>query len=206
MPDALSSAPMRDPTVVISTVSAAVAARAALATLGVAWRSLREGRTTIEGLKALAAEAANETAAQKAILESMNGLTLASRMTATVLHAVFLEAQAAREFEALVRVRVALAEVVTAIERVLGGQPEFVFFMARQNLLAALAGVADAAKDLPATSELAGSYTARLAGSYQLPAEHEVDAGFTSARERLASATHQATNAMALDRSIMPTH
>src|SRR5947207_11580114 len=102
---------MSDITALISTVSAALAAGAALATLIVALLTLREGRSTIAELRKVAAEAAKETTAQQAMVRSMERLIGVSNTTVAVLHSVLLESQAAREFEGLLRIRTAVAEV-----------------------------------------------------------------------------------------------
>jgi hypothetical protein len=175
-------------------VAAAVAALAALATLVVAFLTLREGRKTITELKTLALEASKETAAQEAIVRSTERLVQASNVTATVLHSVFLEAQAAREVEALLRIRTALAEVAYATQRVIDGQPFIVFYGARQNLRAALAGVPDAEHVLP-VSEGISTGTDVHARQNELQADHELDAAFREAREKLAAANRQANKA-----------
>src|SRR5450759_5192040 len=160
---------MGDVAGLVSTISAAVAASAALATLIVAFLTFREGRATIIELRKVAEEAAKETSAQDAIVKSMQSLVGATNATAAVLHSVFLEAQAAREVEALLRVRMALAEVTYSTQRVFEGQPPIVFFGARQNLLASLAGIPDPQRSLPASYRIAHqSREARQAQQHEL--------------------------------------
>lgn len=188
---------MGDVAGLISTISAAVAAVAALATLIVAFLTFREGRATITELRKVAEEAAKETAAQEAIVKSMQSLVGASNVTAAVLHSVFLEAQAAREVEALLRVRTALAEVSYSTQRVFEGQPPIVFFGARQNLLAALAGIPDPQRSLPASYRIGPqSREARQAQQHELEADSELEKELTAAREKLAAANSQSNEAM----------
>jgi hypothetical protein len=181
----------------ISTISAAVAAVAALATLVFAFLTFREGRKTITELKRLAVEAAKETAAQEAMVKSMQTLVQGSNVTATVLHSVFLEAQAAREVEALLRVRTALAEVAYATQRVMAeNQPPILFYGARQTLRAALAGVPDAEHSLPTSHGIGSHDSVTHARQNELEADHEVDQALKIAREKLAAANRQANEAM----------
>lgn len=179
-----------DVTPIVSTVSAAIAAGAALATLIVAFLTLREGRSTIAELKKLATEAAKETAAQ----ERLVGV---SRTTALMQHAVFTEAQAAREVEALVRVRVALAEVAYATQRVMGeSHPPILFYGARQTLRAALVGVSNAERRLPICSRIATDASIVNARQNELLADTEVDKELDEARGQLIDATMAANAAM----------
>ncbi len=180
----------------ISTISAAVAALAALATLVVAYLTFREGRKTIAELKALALEAAKETAAQEAMVESMQSLVRGSNVTALVIHAVFLEARTAREMEALLRIRTALAEVAYATQRVMAEhQPDFLFYGARQALRAALAGVPDAEQALPISNRIAID-TILHARQNELQADHELDQALRDAHGRLHAANAQSNKAM----------
>jgi hypothetical protein len=181
---------------VISTVAAAIAALAALATLVVAFLTFREGRKTITELKHLALEASKETAAQEAIVRSTERLVQAANATAAVLHSIFLEAQAARGVEGLLRVRTALAEVTYATQRVMESQPPIVFYGARQSLRAALAGVPDAEQALPISQRI-GIDTVVHARQNELQADHELDEALKAARERLAAITRQLNEAVA---------
>jgi hypothetical protein len=187
---------MGDIAAVISTISAAVAAGAALATLIVALLTLREGRATIAELQKVAGEAAKETAAQQAIVRSMERLVGVSNVTVAVLHSVFLEAQAAREVESLLRIRTAVAEVAYATQRIFEGQPSIVFYGARQHLMAALAAVPDPKKDLPASYEMGDSRDARQAQQHELAAIMEVENALAAAREKLAEANAQSNQAI----------
>jgi hypothetical protein len=180
----------------VSTVSAAVAALAALATLVFAFLTFREGRKTIGELQKLAREAAKETAAQEAIVASMQSLVQASNVTAKVLHSVFLEAQAAREVEALLRIRAAVAEVAYGTQRIFEGQPSIVLYGARQQLLAALAGVPDPKASLPDSYKMGQSRDARQAQQHELAAISEVEKALDEAREKLAAANSQSNDAM----------
>lgn len=188
---------MSDSASLVSTISAAVAAAAALATLIVAFLTLREGRATIAELRKLAAEATKETTAQEAMVQSMGRLVQASNITAAVLHSVFLEAQAAREVDALVRIRAALAGVATATQHMLVENPRpDIFFGARQSLRAALAGVADAEQSLPASHRISEDNSIVQARQHELEADHEVEAAIKAAREKLVAANRQANEAM----------
>jgi hypothetical protein len=181
----------------VSTFSAAVAALAALATLVVAYLTFREGRATIIELKKLSQEAARETAAQEAIVASTQKLVQASNATATVIHSLFLEAQAAREVEALLRVRTALAEIASATQRVLvDRQPEFLFYVARQNLRAALAGIPDTEHALPVSCGIGNDGSIVQARQNELQADHEVDEALDAARVRVKAASLQSSEAM----------
>jgi hypothetical protein len=186
---------MGEVAVLISTVSAAVAAVAALATLVFAYLTFREGKATITELRKLAQEAAKETAAQEAIVTATQRLVQASNVTATVLHSVFLEAQAAREIEALLRIRAAVAEVAYAAQRIFEGQPAIVIYGPRQHLLAALAGVPDP-KGLPASYDMGQSRDAGQAQQHELAAILEVEKAITEAREKLIAANNQSNEAM----------
>ena len=168
---------------------AAVAAVAALATLFVAYLTLREGRSTIVELRKVAGEAAKETAAQEAIVESTRALVKASETSTTVLHSIFLETQAAREIESLLRVRSALAEVAYATQRAMNGQPEIVFYGARQTLRAALAGVLDAETILSNSYRIGHDASVVQARQNELQADHEVDVALGAARRKLAAAS-----------------
>ena len=180
---------MADVTGIISTVSAAIAAAAALATLVVAFLTLREGRSTISELRKLAAEASKETAAQERIVS-------ASHTTAAVLNAVFMEAQASREVDNLVRVRAALAEMAAASQRVVDGQPQFVFYSARQTLRAALVAIRDAEYRLPVCQRMSTDDSVAYARRYELEADAEVSKLLTAAWKRLDDALRSADEAM----------
>jgi hypothetical protein len=187
---------MGDVATYVSTISAAVAALAALATLVFAFLTFREGRKTISELKTLAQEAAKETAAQEAIVKSTERLVHASNVTATVLHSVFLEAQAAREIEALLRIRAAVAAVSNAAQLIFQGQPAIALDGPRQQLVAALAAVPDPKRSLPASYDMGQSRDARQAQEQELRAVSEVEKTLDEARQKLAAANTQSNEAM----------
>jgi hypothetical protein len=187
---------MTDWLTLISTVAAGVAALAALATLFVSYRSLREGRGMIDQLKALALEATKETTAQQAIVGSTEKLATRSQATASLLHAVVLEANATRELEVFERVGAALAECISAIKRVTEGQPTFLFFGAKQQLIAALASVPQGR--FSNCESLAGSYDAKTASQYMIAGRTEVESALGEAAKKLADASSTATAAVAL--------
>jgi hypothetical protein len=188
---------MGDIASLISTIAAGVAAVAALGTLIVAFLTLREGRATIAELRKVATEAAKETAAQEAIVQSTQRLVQASNVTATVLHSVFLETHAAREVEALLRIRTALADVATATQHMLVENPQpDIFYGARQGLRAALAGVPDAEQFLPASHRIARDNSIVQARQHELDADHEVEQAIKAAREKLVAANRQSNEAM----------
>lgn len=80
--------------ILISTVSAAVAALAALGALVIAWKTLKEGRDAIAELRNLRTAAQQETAATQET-------TQAARRTTQALHLLLRETRIERELHAL---------------------------------------------------------------------------------------------------------
>jgi hypothetical protein len=109
---------------------------------------------------------------------------------------VFLEAQAAREIEALLRIRAAVAAVSNAAQLIFQGQSAIALDGPRQQLVAALAAVPDPMRSLPTTYDMGQSRDARQAQEHVLAAVVEVEGALDGARDKLAVANAQSNEAM----------
>lgn len=170
----------------ITVALAALTAVAAVFTVYYAYQAAVVGRGTVAELQKLTREASIETAAQQEMVKAIGDLVASSNTTAEVLHAVFLESQAGREVEALLNVRRALAEVSGASHRVVvDHQPTFLFFLARQTLRAALAGVPSAEKTLPGAMGVSTRNDVDLARSAEHEMERELNVALEAAMAKL---------------------
>ncbi|HUY73242.1 MAG TPA: hypothetical protein VMW11_01895 [Candidatus Dormibacteraeota bacterium] len=152
----------------LSLLFAAVAAVAGLA-------AVREARATTKELKNIASKLHEEASTQRDTVASMREVVVASTATVETLKAALGEAQAAREAAALLDVRKALALVTAALQRIIQQhQPEHLFTEARQQLRAALAGVAKAATVLPSATSISGALNSSQALDVPI-AEREVE-------------------------------
>lgn len=175
-----------DPWVVISTVSAAVAALAALGALIVAWKTLQEGRDTITELKKLQTAAKAETEAAKETTE-------AARQTTRALHIILAEARLTREIDALRGVAGQLASFIAVMRGVVNNQAGWhEFHDARAVLASQIAAVAPV--QLPHVARLADPSTdPRIDNSSdQEQARVEIRKAIEAAAARLTDVAKQA--------------
>lgn len=122
----------------VSTFFAMVAALSGVIAVIIGAKSLSEARATITELQQLTQAAVIETKAQAAVAERMEAVVNGSTATVQMLHVTILEAGVQAEIDSLVRVAAAVSEVASACLRIAGGQPEFLFTVAQENLRAAL--------------------------------------------------------------------
>jgi hypothetical protein len=175
-------------TSIVATVSAVIAALAALIALGFAWLLLKEARSTIAALQAVRAAAEAETKAQAKILSSLQTLAQDTGDTARLIHRLLAEMQAGRELEQLRRIASVVADLQIMGLRVRSGviSPDWHAISSSQDLLKAfLAALPD--DQLPKCRQMVVS-NPTVGTQIEADAMIEVQAATAEARKRLASA------------------
>lgn len=158
----------------ISTIAAAIAAAAALASLFLAWRALVESGKVVTQLQGLATAAKAETAAEQ--------------QTTAALHTILVESQAARDFELLRLIARHIPELADEARKLRERDQQTVpwhDFNASQALFKALLATLPQ-KGLEKCHALADADPRRLDPA---DAEYEVRAAIAAARERLTELT-----------------
>jgi hypothetical protein len=173
---------------VVASISAAVAALAALGALIAAWKTLQEGRDTIAELKKL-------QVATQAEADAARETTKAAQETTRALHFILTEARLTREIDALRGVAAQLATFIAAMRAVAdsGGNS---FWREFHDVKAVLASeiAAVAPVELPHAAKLADpSSDPRIDNSSdQEQAKVEIRKAIEAAATRLADARRAA--------------
>ena len=168
----------------VSTFFAMVAALSGVIAVIIAGKSLSEARATITELQQLTKAAAIETKAQTAVAERMEAVANGSTATVQMLHVTILEAGVQAEIDSLVRVATAVSEVASACLRIAGGQPEFLFTVAQENLRAALISIQDDANLQNCGAIARGRQASSSAARYVHGARAETRDALDAARAR----------------------